>query len=106
MSYYKVTFESDSIEGLKAIPGSFSGSGKVATTSSTSETPVLPPPQQANENADAFSDVVQAPPVAGGAGTGLGSSDADAIDPPPLQVADSASKNSGGGSEFPPPLKN
>ena len=73
MAYYKITYESNTIEGLKAIQGSFLGHGASATDSTTFETTVPPPPprQQDEENPDAFSGVVQPPPTADEAGASL-----------------------------------
>lgn len=44
MSYYKITYESNTIEGLKAIQGSLLGHEVSATDSNTFETRVPPPP--------------------------------------------------------------
>jgi hypothetical protein len=95
MSYYKITFESDTIEGLKAIQGRFLGHGASATDSTTFETTV-PPPRQQDE--DAFSGVVPAPPpTADETGASL---DKNAFYPPPPKVTDSAIGLEG---EIPPP---
>ena len=96
MSYYKITFESNTIEGLKAIQGSFPGKGASATDSTTIESQAPPPSQQ--ENLDASSGVVQAPPTADAAGANL-----DFSDPPPPKVADSAITDNGLEGDIPPP---
>ena len=103
MAYYKITYESNTIEGLKAIQGSFPGHGASATDSTTFETTGPPPPrQQDEENPDAFSGVVQAPPTADEAGASL---DKNAFFPPPPNVADSAIMGIGLEGEIPPPPK-
>ena len=100
MSYYKITYESNSIEGLKAIQGSFLGHGASATGSTTFETPAPPPRQQDEQNLDAFSGVVQPPPTADEAGASL---DKNAFYPPPPKVAGSAIMGIGLEGEIPPP---
>ena len=102
MSYYKITYESNSIEGLKAIQGSFLGDGASATDSTTLETTVPPPRQQDEENLDASSGVVPAPPTADEAGASF---DKNSFYPPPPKVADSAIMDIGLEGEIPPPPK-
>ena len=104
MSYYKIAYESDTIEGLKAIQGGSPGQGASATNSINSENSVPPPPlQQDEENADAFSGIVQAPPTSDEAGTSLDFSDENAIQSPPPTVADLATKDIGSEGEIQPP---
>jgi len=104
MSYYKITHESDTIEGLKAIQGSSFGHGASATNSSNPENSVPPPLPQDEKNADAFSSIVQAPPpTADSTGTGLDFSDENAIQSPPPTSADMATVNSDSEGEIPPP---
>ena len=106
MSHYKITYDSNTIEGLKAIQGSFAGQGASGTDSSSFETQVpAPPPQQDEGNADAFSGIVQAPPPVNEADTGLDSSGGNAFYPPPAAVEDSAVMDFGLEAETPPPPK-
>ena len=87
MSYYKMVFESDTIEGLTAILGSSPGQGESGTNSTNSENSVPPPPlQQEEESVEASSSIVQAPPLAEEAGFYF--SDENAIQSPPPKVAD------------------
>ncbi len=103
MSYYKVTYESNTIEGLKAIQGNFNGKGTSASDSSTFETTVSPPPHQQDEkDLNGVSNVMPAPPNANDSGTGFDNSDENAFFPPP-KVADSATLDIGMEGEFPPP---
>ena len=104
MAYYKIIYESNTIEGLKAIQGNFPGHGASATYSTSFETTEPPPPprQQDEKNLDASSDVVQPPPTANEAGASL---DKNAFFPPPPNVADSAIMGVGLEGEIPPPPK-
>jgi hypothetical protein len=88
MSNFKIAFESDTIEGLKAIHGIFSGHGSSAAPSSTSETPIPPPaPQPDVENQDASSGTEQAPPPPGE--TDLDFSNEGVFYPPPPTMSES-----------------
>jgi hypothetical protein len=100
MSYYKITFESDTIEGLKAIQGGFLGHGKRDADSTTFDTTVPPPRQQDAESQNVFSGVVQAPPTANEAGASLNK---NAFDPPPPNVKGSATMDVGSQGEIPAP---
>src|SRR5690349_13528800 len=100
MSYYKITYESDTIEGLKAIQGSFSGSGAGATGATNAETPAPPPSLQDKESADAT--IMEAPPLANDAGGGSDIQDGNSFPPPPLQE-DPGIKENGSEGEIPPP---
>jgi hypothetical protein len=101
MSYYKITFESDTVEGLKAIQGGFLGNGTSATDSTTFETTVAPPRQQDGESPDLFSGDVQAPPPAANeAGARL---DKNAFYPPPPDMEGSPVTDIGLQGEIPPP---
>jgi len=106
MSHYKITYESNTIEGLKAIQGSSAGPGASANDSTTFETQVPPPPaQQDGGNADAFLGIVQAPPTADKADASLDFSSENAFYPPPPKVADSAIMDIGLEGEIPSPPK-
>lgn len=88
MSYYKITYESNTIEGLKAIQGSLLGHEVSATDSNTFETRVPPPPP---------------PRVADSALMDIGLK--GEIPLPPPRVADSAIMDIGLEGEIPPPPK-
>ena len=121
MSYYKITFESDTIEGLKKLQGISPGNKSGSADSASSETPA--PPQSRNqENTDAFvgavqapppthdqqnadAGAVQAPPPAGEAGAGFDASDEDSFSPPPPPMEDSAKTDNGPEAEVPKPPK-
>jgi len=109
MSYYKITHESDTIEGLKSIQGSSFAHGASATNSTNPENSVPSPPlPQDEKNADAFSSIAQAPPpTADIAGTGLDFSDENAIQSPPPTSADMATTDIDlEGEIIPPPPTN
>lgn len=103
MTYYKITYESNTIEGLKAIQGNSNQQEASATDANTSDATVQPPPQQNEQNPDAFSGSVPAPPIADGADDNL---EGDAFSPPPISAADSAAMNIGSDEEIPPPPPN
>lgn len=85
MSYYKITYESDTLEGLKAIQGGTSGTGTDAGNSAAFETQVLPPPPQDEGNTDTVASMVPAPPVGANIDAGLDFTDEDgSSQPPPL----------------------
>lgn len=106
MSYYKITYESNSIEGLRTIQGSVAGQGADATGSITFEDQVSPPPPQQDEgNINAFSGIVQAPPTADEADASLDISGENAFYPPPPKVADLAIMDIGSEGEILPPPK-
>lgn len=84
MSYYKITYESDSIEGLRALQGGSSSKGDRAANTKDSEnsSPAPPPLQTDSENADAFSAAMPPPPTNSDANR---SADEGTMqDPPPL----------------------
>lgn len=103
MSYYKITYESDTIDGLKAIQGN--SAGRSANAGSNSIEDSAPPPPQANQNASAFSDNVEAPPLSNAGGM-MGFLDENASVPPPPQAASSAMTSANPGDETPPPPTN
>ncbi len=106
MSYYKISCESNTIEGLKAIQSSFAGQASRVADSNNFDTQVPPPPpQQDEENASAFSGAVQPPPVANEADAGLDFSRDIAFYQPPPIGADSAITGVGSDREIPPPPK-
>lgn len=103
MSYYKITYESNTVEGLKAIQNSYVGLGTSAS-GSTSEDLVTPPPFQPDEeNADAFSGIVQAPPATNEDDINLDFSDENAIQSPPPTGTDLATTHNSLGDEIQPP---
>lgn len=101
MAYYKITYESNSLKGLKAIQASFADHGANATDLTASTSRMSPPPQPDKALGATLSDVVPAPPPAANAGLGL--SDETAFYPPPPAGADPTTKNSGLEGQVPPP---
>ena len=104
MSYYKITYESDTIEGLKAIQGDVSDKAASAGNSATFETQVPPPQSQDELNSDIFSGVVSAPPTGNENDVGQDFSDENASSPPPPLSSDSGASATGldGGIQPPP----
>lgn len=101
MTYYKITYESNTIDGLKALQGSFLGQGASKTDSSTIETTVSPPPlHQDGENVNASSGEVQAPPVSENSEA---TSDKNEFYPPPSLTGDSAKMDMDLEGDIPPP---
>jgi hypothetical protein len=100
MSYYKITYESDTIEGLRAIQGDASDKGASAGNAATFETQVPPPLPEEEANSDVFSGAVSAPPNGNEAGLGLDFS--DEFSPPP-QTTDSGISATGLDDAVPPP---
>lgn len=98
MSYFKITYESNTVEGLKAIQSNLIGDGANARDSTNSDTKVAPPPLQDTGNIDASSGVVQAPPNSNIDSVGL-----DMNASPPPMMADSAINGIGMDGEIPPP---
>ena len=106
MSYYKITYESNTIEGLKAIQNNIAGQRTGVTDSNTFETrEPPPPPQQGEGSADAFSGIVQPPPSPNEADATPGFSGETAFYPPPPIASDSAIMGIGLEEEIPPPPK-
>ena len=103
MSYYKVTYESNTVEGLTAIQRNVPGQKGSAADSAASASTIPPPPPQAELSSDGFSDNVQAPPLAVDGGTGM---DANAFVSPPPNTAESVSADVGGNEQVPPPPNN
>lgn len=103
MSYYKIAYESDAIDGLKAIQAGFSGQGSAAADSGNSQVAVSPPPQSTADNSDAFQDLVPAPPVADIASTDF--QDGNSPQPPPQGETDSAGLDIASDADVPPPPK-
>lgn len=103
MTYYKITFESNTLEGLNAIQGKLQGQGtSVADTISTDI--VAPPPSMQDEQSqDAFSGGVPAPPAAGGMDSNL---ESDVFFQPPPSVGDATAMNAGTDEEIAPPPTN
>ena len=106
MSYYKITIESNSIEGLKAIQSGFLSPQASTTDSSNVENLAPPPTQKDVEKLDAFPGGVQPPPTADEAGAGLDFSNEKAFYPPPPTGVDSAIMGIGLEEEIPPPQIN
>lgn len=106
MSYYKITYESNTIEGLKALQGSFLGQSASTADSTNLETPAPPPPQLDQDKADTFSVVMQAPPAPPERDAGLPMRDEVAAPPPPPTGSDSATADSGLRGEVSPPPNN
>jgi hypothetical protein len=106
MSYFKIAYESDTIDGLGAIQGGATGKGMSATSSTSSDSMVAPPPiQQEDGRSDAFSGLMQPPPVMDGASTGSGYADDRAKQSPPPTMSDMASSlDSEAGMAEPPPV--
>ena len=102
MSYYKITYESDTIEGLKAIQGGMSSQGTDASNSAAFETQVLPPPPQDEGNTDTVAGMVPAPPVGANMDAGLDFTDEDTSSQPPPLPTDAA-MDSGSDDEIQPP---
>jgi hypothetical protein len=100
MSYYKITYESDSLEGLTALQSGFSDRGVSTKDSANAENPG-PPPIQQEENTDALSGMMAAPPTATEMSTSLSFLSEDTVDAPPS--ADVASTNVEEGGVVPPP---
>jgi hypothetical protein len=101
MSYFKITYESDTIEGLKAIQSNIVGDSANARDSTNSDTKVAPPPLQDTGNLDAFSGAVQAPPL-----SSIDSSGLDMNASPPPMIAVSGIAGIGLDGETPPPPMN
>lgn len=99
MAYFRITYESDTIEGLKSIQGNSSGQGSSAGHSTNSENTVAPPPQQDEQNSDAFSGSVPAPPAA----IADANLDTNAFTPPPASGAEPTSMDTGMDEPAPPP---
>ena len=104
MSYYKITYESDTMDGLKAIQGN--SAGRSANAGSNSIEDSAPPPPQTNQNASAFSGNVETPPFSNYAGGIMGFSDDNTSVPPPPQTASSAMGSANLEDETPPPPAN
>ncbi|MCE7066997.1 hypothetical protein [Dyadobacter sp. CY326] len=103
MSYYKITYESNTIEGLKAIQGDV-GQGGNSFNSTGSESSV-PPPLQAGQNSDIFSSGLQAPPALNDGSGNLDISNGNTDNPLPPPIADSVSNSVNSEGAIPPPPK-
>lgn len=99
MPYFKITYESDTVEGLRTIQGNAGENGAV-TADASFDASIQPPPQPDEQNLDAFSGNIPAPPDAVEANA---YSDANAFSPPPPGLADSSSINMSADEETPPP---
>src|SRR6187402_1980238 len=99
MPYYKLGYESDSIEGLKAIQDGVFGEKASYINSINSENVAPPPLQKNDENADVFSGIVQAPPSADIVGDNFD----NMTQAPPPSVAQFETNDAGKGGEIQPP---
>jgi len=99
MPYFKITYESDTVEGLKTIQGNAGGNGAVSADANF-DASIQPPPQLDDQNLDAFSGNIPAPPDVAEADT---YSDANAFSQPPPGLADSSAINMSDDEQTPPP---
>lgn len=99
MSYYKITYESDTLDGLKAMQGNSVNQGVAGSDSAGLDTPA-PPTQPGTEGADIASDAAPTPPLADSMDL---AAEGSSLSPPP-ETANSFTADVGGEVQ-PPPLE-